>query len=317
MSHPRTDEPQEHRLTPAVQWLIALNVAIYFLQVTLVRPDDVVAWFGFRGAELPHRWWTTLTYMFVHGGFWHLALNMYTLFLFGPRVEREWSPAEFTRYFLLCGLGGLLLHLLFFSGSTIPLVGASAAIYGVMLAYARRWPDDELYLFAIIPIRVKWLMAALVLVDLVNGLGGGFGDPNVAHFAHLGGFVTGWLYLRATEAARGEGGLRARIARVRDLGDEPPRPVPRGLARPRPERDPERDEVDDIVAKSKAALAQRPGMQLAQLPSTAAPTAGRPPAQGDLDLLLDKISEHGLESLTDEERRLLEDASRRMRGGGD
>lgn len=305
MSYPPTDEPQAPRLTPAVQWLIALSVAIYFLQITLVRPDDVVAWFGFRAVDLPQRWWTTVTYMFVHGGFWHLALNMYTLFLFGPRVEREWSPAEFTRYFLLCGLGGLLLHLLFFRGSAVPLVGASAAIYGVMLAYARRWPDDELYLFAIVPIKVKWLMAMLVLVDLVNGLGGGFGNPNVAHFAHLGGFVTGYLYLRATEAARGEG-LRARIARVRDLGDDPPRPVPRGLPRPRPER----DDVDDIVAKSKAALAQRPGVQLAQLPSTST----LPPAQGELDILLDKISQHGIESLTSEERRLLEDASRRMRG---
>lgn len=308
MSHPSTDDSYGPRLTPAVQWLIAISVAIYFLQVTLVKPEDVVAWFGFRGADLPGRWWTTVTYMFVHGGFWHLALNMYTLFLFGPRVEREWSPGEFARYFLLCGLGGLLLHLVFFRGSTVPLVGASAAIYGVMLAYARRWPDDELYLFAIIPIRVKWLMAMLVLVDLVNGLGGGFGNPNVAHFAHLGGFVTGWIYLRATEAARGEG-LRARIASVRDLDDDPPRPVPRGLPRPRPA---ERDEVDDIVAKSKAALAQRPpSVKLA--PAPPAPAASTAPAQKDLDILLDKISQHGLESLSADERRLLEDASRRMR----
>jgi len=306
MSHPyaETEEYNGPRITPAVQWLIAINVVIYFLQVTLVKPADVVAWFGFRGADLPAHWWTTVTYMFVHGGFWHLALNMYTLFLFGPRVEREWSPGEMTRYFLLCGLGGLLLHLLFFRGSAVPLVGASAAIYGVMLAYARRWPDDELYLFAIIPIKVKWLMAMLVLVDLVNGLGGGFGNPNVAHFAHLGGFITGWIYLRTTEAARGEG-LRARVASVRDLDDEHPRPVPRGLHRPRPV---ERDEVDDIVAKSKAALAQRPTVKLAP------PEPSQPVAQhDDLDLLLDKISQHGLESLSPDELRLLEDASRRMR----
>ncbi len=304
MSYPLADEPETPRLTPAVQWFIAINVAIYFLQITLVRPADVVSWFGFRAVDLPERWWTTITYMFVHGGFWHLALNMYTLFLFGPKVEHEWSAPAFVRYFLLCGLGGLMLHLLFFRGSAIPLVGASAAIYGVMLAYARRWPDDELYLFAIIPIKVKWLMATLVLIDLVNGLGGGFGNPNVAHFAHLGGFVTGWFYLRATEAARGEG-IRARIDRVRDLGDDPPRPVPRGLQRPRQER----DDVDDIVAKSKAALAQHPGVQVAPLP----PTSTLPSPQADLDLLLDKISKHGIDSLSDEERRLLEDTSRRMR----
>ena len=300
MSYPVADDTQSSRLTPAVQWLIALNVAIYFLQITIVRPETVMSWLGFQSGALTRSWWTAITYLFVHAGFWHLALNMYTLFLFGSRVEREWSAGEFARYYLLCGFGGLLLHLLFFRGSM--LIGASAAVYGVMLAYAQRWPDDELYLFAMIPVKVKWLMALLVLTDLVNGLGGGFGDPHVAHFAHLGGFATGWLYLRATAAARGEG-LRTRIARVQDLGDDPPRPVPRGLSRPRPERG---EEVDDVVAKSKAALARHPSVQLAPAPAPR-------PAQTDLDHLLDKISQQGLESLSDDERRMLEDASRRMR----
>src|SRR5687768_14413779 len=152
---------------------------------------------------------------------------MYSLFLFGPRVEREWSAAEFARYFVMCGLGGLLLHLLFFRGSS--LVGASAAVYGVMLAYARRWPDDEVYLFAVLPIKVKWFMALLVLMDLVYGLSGD--TTGTAHFAHLGGFLTGWLYLRVADAARGDG-LKATVSSVPDFGDAPPRPIPRSLPRP-------------------------------------------------------------------------------------
>jgi membrane associated rhomboid family serine protease len=295
-----TDEPQAPRLTPAVQALVAINVAIFFLQLTVVSPADMTALLGFHTGDLSRTWWTVVTYMFVHAGFWHLALNMYTLFLFGPRVEREWSGGEFTRYYLLCGLGGLLLHLLFWRGSA--LVGASAAIYGVMLAYARRWPDDEVYLFAVLPIKVKWFIALLVLMDLVNGVANSPG--HVAHFAHLGGFLTGWLYLRVADATRGDG-LRAHVSSVPDYDDSPPRAIPRSLPRQRPRG----DEVDDVVAKSKAALAQRPSFQVA-------PPAPRPTAapSTDLDQVLDKISQHGLESLTAGERDLLEEASRRMRG---
>ena len=255
MSHPFADDQSGPRIsiTPAVQWLIALCVAIYFLQLTVVGANDMIALLGFQARELTARWWTAVTYMFVHGGFWHVALNMYMLFLFGPRVEREWSPAEFTRFFLLCGLGGLLLHLLLFRDGAM-LIGASAAVYGVALAYARRWPDDEIYLFAVIPLKVKWWIALLVLMDLVSGLTSE--RTGVAHFAHLGGFLTGYLYLRSMEALRSDG-PRPRIKPVPDFGDETPRAIPRGLPRQRERA----DEVDDIVAKSKAVLAQRPSVQ--------------------------------------------------------
>ena len=295
------DEPQAPRLTPAVQWLIAINVAIFFLQLTVVTTADMAALLGFHTGDLSRTWWTVVTYMFVHAGFWHLALNMYTLFLFGPRVEREWSAGEFARYFVMCGMGGLLLHLLLFRDAT--LVGASAAVYGVMLAYARRWPDDEIYLFAVVPIKVKWFIALLVVMDLVNGLGNS--GSGVAHFAHLGGFLTGWFYLRVADATGGER-LRAQLAPAPDFGDAPPRAIPRGLPRPRARA----EEVDDVVAQSKAALAQRPSVQLAP----AKPPQAAAPRADDLDQVLDKISQHGLESLSADERALLEEASRRMRG---
>lgn len=291
------------RLPRAVQALIAASVGVYFLQLTLVSTPDMIALLGFRTGELSRTWWTAVTYMFVHAGFWHLALNMYSLFLFGPRLEREWSAGEFARYFVMCGLGGLLLHLLFFRGGA--LVGASAAVYGVMLAYARRWPDDEIYLFAVLPIKVKWFIALLVVVDLVHGLEGS--STGTAHFAHLGGFLTGWLYLRVADAARGGDGIRATVSNVPELEDAP-RPIPRGLPRPREQRG---DEIDDVVAKSKAALANRPTLQLA------APKPRPAPAPVvDLDQVLDKISRQGLDSLSDEERAVLDAASRRMRGEG-
>lgn len=301
------DEYDRPRITPAVQWLIAINVAIYFLQVTLVeQPGDMQQALGFQVRDLGTFWWKAVTYMFVHGGFWHLLGNMYMLWLFGTRVEHRWSAAAFTRYYLLCGLGAWLVQLLLVRQGL--LIGASGAVYGVMLAYAVNWPNEELLLFGIVPIKVKWLVAGYVAYDVLMGslqLSGG-GAGGVAHWAHLGGLATGWLLLRVPAPRRLEG-MRQRVSPAPDAPDEaaPPRAVPRAL--PRPAREPE---IDDVVAKSKAAVARRPAP-----PAPRAPAPPRPIVRSgdDLDLLLDKISEHGIESLTHDERQLLEAASRRLR----
>ena len=119
MSYPFTDEPEAPRITPAVQWLIAINIAVFFLQLTIVSPSDMHAWLGFKLGDLSSTWWTVITYMFVHGGFMHLAVNMYTLWLFGRRVEMVWSPGGFARYYVWCGLGGWLAYLPFSRGSVL------------------------------------------------------------------------------------------------------------------------------------------------------------------------------------------------------
>ena len=297
-------EHEAPRITPAVQWLIAINVAIYFLQLTVVDPHEyMLPALGFSLEDIPGKLWTVGTYMFVHAGFWHVALNMYTLWIFGPRVEHEWGAAAFTRFYIWCGLGGWLFHLLF--GPTALLVGASAAVYGVMLAYAMRWPDDELMLFAVIPIKVKWLVAMLAVVNLVQGIGLSLpgGSGGVAYLAHLGGFAFAWLYLR-TPSSQSLDRLKQRIAQVPDTGDETPRAIPRSLPRT---RDREREsEVDEIVAKSKAVLTKRP--------AAPAPPPRRPgAAPSALDEVLDKISRTGLESLSTEERRVLDEESKRLR----
>lgn len=293
------------RLTPAVQWLIGLNILIYFLQVTLVGSPDMERWLGFKFHDLAAgSLWTLFTYMFVHAGFWHIAGNMLFLWVFGPRVERAWGSGAFVRYYLVCGLGGCLAQSLMNRDST--LVGASAAIYGVMLAYAVRWPDDEFLLWFVVPVKAKWLVAGCILLDLVLGvstLGGGV--SGVAHFAHLGGLVTGWLYLHTPPSSALER-FRQRVSGTPDVSDEPPRPVPRGLPRT---REPRR-EVDEIVAKSKAAVAKRPAAVQAPRPLP------RQRRSDDINALLDKISQFGLDSLTNDERRVLEDASKRLRDKG-
>lgn len=298
MSYPFTDEIEAPRITPAVQWLIALNVAIFFLQLTIVSPADMQGWLGFTLGDLSSTWWTVVTYMFVHGGFMHLALNMYTLWLFGPRIEHAWSPWGFVRFYIFCGLGGWLFHLPFAAGSL--LIGASAAVLGVMLAYAMRWPDDELLLFFVIPVKVKWMVVFLGGFNLLAGMAGVGGGT--AYLAHVGGLIFGWLYLR-TPSAQSLDRIRHRVAQVQDVPDEPPRAIPRSLPRPRERA----GEVDEIVAKSKALMTKRPAAPVAR-------AAPGPVRADELNAVLDKISERGLESLSTDERRLLEEASRRLKG---
>jgi membrane associated rhomboid family serine protease len=294
------DEHDTPRMTPAVQALIAINVAIAFLQYTVFFETGLSEPLGFKKDEFGS-WWTIFTYMFVHAGVIHLALNMYMLWVFGPRVEHVWSAGGFARYYIWCGLGGWLAHILFVPGTGSILVGASAAIYGVMLAYAIRWPEDEVFLFGIVPMKVKWLVTMLVVIGLVAGILSSATGGGTGHFAHLGGLAFGWLYLR-TPSAQSIGRLRQRVSQVPDAPDEAPRAIPRALPRSR-ERG---NEIDEIVAKSKAMVTKR---QPAPPPQA---RVGDKRAQA-LNDVLDKISDKGLDSLTGDERRLLEEMSRQLR----
>ena len=221
----------------AVAWLLGINIAVYFLQVTVVSPSDMFAALGFHSRDigaLGRAWWTIGTYMFVHGGIWHLALNLYTLWLFGPRVEAAWTAGEFTRFYLFCGLGGWFLHL-FMAGDTV-LIGASAAVMGVMLAYAALWPHDTVYLFGLVPMTVRWLMVLVVLMNLLGGMAS-MPESGIAYLAHLGGLGAAWLYLR-TSARVSLAGVRRHVEPVPDIPEEDlPHAVPKSH---RPPREPRR-----------------------------------------------------------------------------
>jgi membrane associated rhomboid family serine protease len=255
---------------------------------------------GFELRDLGGAWWTIGTYMFVHGGFWHLAVNMYALYVFGPRVEHGWSAGEFVRYYLLCGLGGWLAHVLFVRDGL--LIGASAAVYGVMFAYARRWPDQEMLLFFAIPVKIKWLVAGYVAWDLINGLLLP-GSP-IAHLAHVGGFAFAYLWFMVSR--EGLDRLRERMTPAADVPDETPRAIPRPLPRAPRERG---SDIEEIIARSKAVVAKRERREPVRPPLALV----APSRKEALDLVLDKISEKGLDSLTSEERKLLEEMSRKLR----
>ena len=305
MSFSTESETERPGMTRAVQALIAINVAIYFLQIALVGDADMWGWLAFDRGDLATSLWTVATYAFVHAGFWHIALNMYSLWMFGPRVEQAWSSGRFVAFYLWCALGGVLGHLMF--GENGVLMGASAAVMGVMLAYAMHWPDDELLFFGVIPMKVKWFVTLLVVLNVVQGVGSmaltGMPGSQVAYMAHLGGLAFAWFYLR-TPSAQSLDKLRQRISPVADVPDETPRAIPRSMPRPR-----ERTSAsDEAVAKSKAVVVKRPSAP------PAARVAKDPKAEA-LNNVLDKISATGIESLTADERGLLEEMSKRLRGG--
>lgn len=313
MANPTPFEaPDRLRLTRSVQVLVAINVAILFLQWTVVSDADAFAVLGFQSGSLQRTLWSALTYMFVHYGVWHLALNMYVLLAFGPRLETAMGTRAFTLYYLWCGLGGAVAHMLFVR--TGLLIGASAGVLGVMFAYWQQWPEEELSLFGVIPMRpwtVLMLLGSAILVSGAIDAGAAVaGGERIAYVAHVGGIAFAWLYMRTPPAASIER-FRQRISPAPDYSqDETPRAIPRTL--PRTRSSIQRDDVDEIVAKSKAVAAQQPR------PLTRALVAPVPPPReervAELDRVLDKISLEGLESLTPAERAVLDAMAKRLRG---
>ena len=290
-------------ITPAVKWLIALNAIVYFVQLTSpVGTADVAAWMGLSAAEFPSHWWTIGTYMFVHAGLVHIGTNMIMLWMFGPRVERAFGTRAFTYFYLWCGLGGGIFHLLFEQHGMV--IGASGAVVGVVLAYALKWPDDEVYILGVWPIRAVWLAVwtiawnvGMAFADLT-----GYSSGSVAFMTHVGGLVFAWIYLHAPNSSSFDK-IRRHVATVPD--DTNPQPIPK-MPRP-PKRHDAEPNADEAVARSNAIVKRRP-----QPPMLSAPRAE--PRTEDVNALLDKISREGMGSLSGDERELLQEISRKLRG---
>src|SRR5215210_1441206 len=309
------ESPDRPHLTRSVQVLLAINVAMLFLQWTVVSDADAFAVLGFQAGSLQRTLWSALTYMFVHYGVWHLALNMYVLLAFGPRLEAAMGTRAFTLYYLWCGLGGAVAHMLFVR--TGLLVGASAGVLGLMFAYWQQWPDEEVALFGVIPMR-PWTMIVLLggAILTLGTIGAGAevaGGERIAYAAHVGGIAFAWLYMRTPPAASIER-LRQRISPAPDYPhDETPRAIPRTL--PRARGNTQRDDVDEIVAKSKAVAAQQPRPMTRTLVAPVPPL--REEGVAELDRVLDKISREGLDSLSPAERAVLDEMAKRLRGEND
>jgi membrane associated rhomboid family serine protease len=199
-------------MTPWVKRLLIANVGMYFLQLTAPM---VTYWLMFVPSEVLLRPWTIVTYMFLHDtrGFTHILFNMLGLFFFGPRVESRLGPQRFFVLYFLSGISGALVSFVFARDAQI--VGASAAVFGVMLAFALFWPREKIYIWGVLPVEARWLVVITTALALWSGLQGSQGG--VADFAHLGGYAGAFVYLKWLEQAQGARRFRTKaVAKVAD-----------------------------------------------------------------------------------------------------
>lgn len=202
------------RIPTVTKNLILVNVLVFV--ATLINENFMIGTFGLFYPTSPFfRWWQVVTHMFMHGGFWHILFNMYTLFIFGVVVERIIGPKKFLLFYFVCGLGAAALQMgtqyiemqaFLNSGSeaalkgiavlkSTPTVGASGAIYGVLIGYAMLFPQSKMTLiFPPVTLSAKWMVIIFAAIELFTGVVG-FAD-GVAHFAHLGGMLIGWIMIK-------------------------------------------------------------------------------------------------------------------------
>ncbi|MFT4092201.1 MAG: rhomboid family intramembrane serine protease [Niabella sp.] len=206
------------KFPPAVKYLIAINVVVWVAQVYFdhqypaVMVDGLsLSTEGFLTAKIGlwpvnsefFRPWQIVTHMFAHAAsgqymFFHILFNMFALWMFGRILENVWGSKRFLIFYMICGLGSAALHLFVqqITGQESLAVGASGAVMGVLVAFAMTFPNTELYLMFIpIPIKAKWAILGLVAIDLFGGFSNTSGD-GIAHFAHLGGALTGFILLK-------------------------------------------------------------------------------------------------------------------------
>jgi membrane associated rhomboid family serine protease len=205
------------RITPVVLNLIIANVVVFIAQVLFGGIDskitDLFALHHYKSDDfMLHQ---IITHMFMHGSFMHLLFNMFGLWMFGTMIERIWGPKRFLLFYLACGIGAALAQMGSYAFSYYDIdnarltldqiiqyqnalranatVGASGAIMGILAAYGYLFPNTEMMIFPIpLPVKAKWAVLGIIAIDLFSGIAGRAGD-NVAHFAHLGGAVTGFL----------------------------------------------------------------------------------------------------------------------------
>jgi membrane associated rhomboid family serine protease len=145
--------------------------------------------------------WQVFTYMFLHGGIWHVLFNMFALWMFGPQLERVWGSRGFLKYFFVTGAGAALINLAFNFGSTAPTIGASGAIFGLLVAYGLLFPENVILLYFLIPIKAKYFVLLFAGLELLMEFSSHSTD-GVAHLAHLGGMAVGFLYLKSGSLVR-------------------------------------------------------------------------------------------------------------------
>ena len=231
--------------------------------------------------------WQLITYQFVHADFWHLFFNMvFGLWMFGMEVEHVWGAKKFLIYYLSCGVVAGLSQLILspiFEPALGPTIGASGAIYGVLIAFATMFPDRYIFLYFLIPVKVKYFVIILIVFGVMSVGGQG----NIANLAHLGGAVAGYLYILYD---------RRQLARGRSRGTFQSSMSSAQWSHPTSSAGDVVDAKVFDINKSKSFEPKEPLVD----------------SQKRIDDILDKISQSGYQSLSEEEKKILFEASKRM-----
>ena len=274
--------------TSAVKTLIIANAVVFGLQTVLGGGllqgfGFIERWFSFVPgiAIYDLQIWRFFSYMFLHGGLFHIALNMFILWMFGSQIEALWGKRAFLIYYFVCGVGAAVIYGVFnlvgLSAYT-PMLGASGAVYGILLAYGLTFPNNIILVFFILPLKAKYAVVLFGLIEFLSIPRGG----SVAHLAHLGGMLAGYIFLQATAPGLARRGRRSTL----DVSGAWRRFRTRSRMR--------------VVRPEDRAQGGNGG-----------DGAPRTPEQSRIDAILDKISREGLQSLNEEEQEILRRAGRR------
>lgn len=279
MSYGSSAGPTFPKLTPWVARIIVATAVVQLLLETIFVSPEIVRLLSMNPGLAGSRPWGIVTYLFVHSGILHLATNMLGLYLFGTAVENRMGSKSFLLFYLYCGVGAALFSLLLsFVIPQSPMVGASGAVFGVMVAFAMFWPDVEIFVFPIpVPIKARTLVIGLALIDLISAK---WFPGNIAHEAHIGGMIAGYLFFRIQSLTK-------------------PRPAP-----------PPRQQPERVVMVQQTATRESEPHAVQPI-RPAAPRLTTDPVAAELDRVLDKISATGIQSLTPDEKRFLDEVSKR------
>ena len=181
--------------TDAIKILVSVNFGIFLLQ-TVARTEGL--FFPLFGLVPKLVWsefmiWQPFTYLFFHGGIWHLLINMFVLWMFGSELERIWGKGHFLKFYFVTGVGAGLVTMIFGLNSMTPIVGASGAVYGVLLAYGLTYPNRTVYLYGIIPIKSLWFVIGIGVIAFMSSFDN---VSQISHLTHLSGMMIGYLMLK-------------------------------------------------------------------------------------------------------------------------
>ncbi len=246
--------------------------------------------------------WQLITYMFLHGGFFHLLLNMFALWMFGAELENTWGQKRFLTYYFVCGVGAGLCNLLVapLFTSVGPTVGASGAIYGILVAFGYLFPNRNIYIYGLIPIKAKYLVVIYMLIELFSAVGGT--NSGIAHMAHLGGGVVGLIYLLIFYKGSGNSffnnpGLKNKFTSFSSSNKRSYSPPV----------------YSNGTNKTKEDVADAKYQELSTTDYKKDIETQEKLAQEKVDAILDKLSEGGYQSLSEDEKRILFQESKKLR----